>query len=150
MKADFSAVKTGKYRKHPEARCKVMGMWVAYYNAYQDTEAERKAWLPVEKSNARVLMIAGDEDEAWPAEYSVKVLQKYLEDANYEKDVKVIIYPHGSHLNGLMPNKEREKKLYRMIPFIGLMYKTFGKYRKENVSYFEQSEKEIIDWICES
>ena len=48
----------------------------------------------------------------------------------------------------IMPNKEREKKLYRMIPFIGLMYKTFGKYRKENMSYFEQSEKEIISWIA--
>lgn len=62
---------------------------------------------------------------------------------------RVVIYPHGSHLNGLMPNREREKKLYRMIPIIGLMYKTFGKYRKENMKYFEQSEKEIIDWIRE-
>ena len=58
---------------------------------------------------------------------------------SYEKDVKVIVYPHGSHLNGLMPNKQREKKLYRMIPLIGLMYKTFGKYRKENMEYFEQA-----------
>ena len=63
------------------------------------------------------------------------------------KDVKTVIYPHGSHLNGLMPNREREKKLYRMIPIIGLMYKTFGKYKKDNLSYFEKSEKEIIDWI---
>ena len=31
-----------------------------------------------------------------------------------------------------MPNREREKKLYRMIPLVGLMYKTFGRYRKEN------------------
>lgn len=34
-----------------------------------------------------------------------------------------------------------------MIPLIGLMYKTFGKYRKENLSYFERSEHEIIEWI---
>ena len=147
VKADFSTVKAGKYGKHPAVSHKVTGMWTAYYNAYQDKEAEHKAWLQVEKTNARILLIAGDEDEAWPAEYSVKALKKYLDDKNYEKEVKVVIYPHGSHLNGLMPNREREKKLYRMIPLIGLMYKTFGRYRKENVAYFEQSEKEIIDWI---
>ena len=64
-----------------------------------------------------------------------------------QKDVKVIVYPHGSHLNGLMPNRDREKKLNWMIPIIGLMNKTFGKYRKDNLRYFEESEKEIIDWI---
>ncbi|MBR3575722.1 MAG: hypothetical protein IKN97_11215 [Lachnospiraceae bacterium] len=46
-----------------------------------------------------------------------------------------------------MPNRDREKKLYRMIPVIGFMYRTFGKYRKENLGYIEESEKEIIDWI---
>ena len=148
VKADFSKIKATKYQKHPAALHKVMGMWSAYYNAYQDKEAEKKAWLQVEKTNARILLIAGDEDEAWPAEYSVKALQEYLKEKNYAKEVKVVIYPHGGHLNGLMPNRKREKKLYRMIPLIGLMYKTFGKYRKENMRYFEESEKEIIEWVC--
>lgn len=148
VKADFSAVNAKRYYKHSAAEHKVMGMWVAYYNAYQDKNAEKKAWLQVEKTNARILLIAGDGDEAWPAEYSVKALQKYLEDKNYDKEVKLIIYPHGSHLNGLMPNKQREKKLYRMLPLVGFMYKTFGKYRKENLRYLEESEKAIIDWIC--
>lgn len=53
----------------------------------------------------------------------------------------------GSHLNGLMPNREREKKLYRMAPLIGLVYRSFGKYRKENMDYFSRSEREIISWI---
>ena len=144
---DFKSVKASKYYKHPNARHRVMGMWIAYYNAYQDKAAERAAWLHLEKTNARILLIAGDEDEAWPAEYSVNALKTYLDDLSYEKDVKVIVYPHGSHLNGLMPNRQREKKLYRMIPLIGLMYKTFGKYRKENMEYFEQTEREVINWI---
>ena len=79
--------------------------------------------------------------------WQAPIVKENLEKIGYEKDIKVVVYPHGSHLNGLMPNREREKKLYRMIPLIGLMYKTFGKYRKENLSYFEKSEKEIIDWI---
>jgi len=145
--ADFSKVKAGKYQRHPDAKCKVTGMWVAYHDAYTDIDKVNAAKLHVEKTSARVLLIAGDEDEAWPAEYSIKVIEKDLKDKGYDKDVKVIVYPHGSHLNGLMPNREREKKLYRMIPLIGLMYKTFGRYRKENLSYFEQSEKEIIEWV---
>lgn len=145
--ADFSKVKAGKYQRHPNVKCKVTGMWVAYHEAYSDTEKVSVAKLYPEKSDARILLIAGDEDEAWPAEFSVREIEKDLNTIGYSKDVKVIVYPHGSHLNGLMPNREREKKLYRMIPLIGLMYKTFGKYKKENLSYFEKSEKEIIDWI---
>ena len=144
---DFGSVKVSKYYRHPAAKCRVTGMWIAYYNAYQNKTAEKKAWLHLEKTNARILLIAGDEDEAWPAEYSVNALKAYLDDLSYEKEVKVIVYPHGSHLNGLMPNRQREKKLYRMIPLIGLMYKTFGKYRKENMEYFEQTEREVIAWI---
>ena len=99
------------------------------------------------ETHARILLIAGSEDEAWPAEYSVEMIRQRLDKADYSKDVKVIVYPHGSHINGLFPNKEREKKLYRMMPLIGLMYKTFSKYKTENLSYIKQTEKEIIEWI---
>ena len=149
VSADFSKIKASKYYKHEGAEHKVLGMWIAYHDAYEDEEKVEKAMLHVERSGARVLLIAGHEDEAWPAEYSVRTIEKNLKAAGYNRDVKVIVYPHGSHLNGLMPNREREKKLYRMIPFIGLMYKTFGKYRKENMRYLEESEKEIIDWILQ-
>ena len=145
--ADFSKVKAMKYQKHPDAKCKVTGMWVAYHDAYADAAKVSKAKLSPEKTDARILLIAGDEDEAWPAEYSVREIKKDLELAEYRKDVKVIIYPHGSHLSGLMPNRKREKKLYRMIPLIGFVYKTFGKYRKENMAYLKQSEREIIKWV---
>ena len=147
VSADFSKVKAAKYQRHPDVKYKVTGMWVAYHDAYLDASKVSAAKLTPEKTDARILLIAGDEDEAWPAEYSVRELEKDLKAAGYVKDVKAIVYPHGSHLNGLMPNKDREKKLYHMIPLIGLMYKTFGKYRKENLSYFEKSEKEIIDWV---
>ncbi len=145
---DFASVKLSKYYKHPDVSHRVTGMWIAYYNTYQDKAAERAAWLHLEKSNARILLIAGAADEAWPAEYSVNALKKYLDDLSYEKDVKVIVYPHGSHLNGLMPNRQREKRLYRMLLLTGLMYKTFGKCRKEK--YFDNTEREVIDWIVNS
>lgn len=135
------------YLKHPATAHKVTGMWVAYYEAYQDKDREQKAWLPIEKTNARVLLIAGGADEAWPAEYSVNVLKSYLERKNYTHDFKAIVYPNVSHLTGMMPNKEREKKLYRLIPLIGFMYKSFGKHKKECMEAFAKSEEEIINWL---
>jgi len=147
VKADFSKLRATGYYCHPDAKYKVTGMWIAYHDAYMDERAVINAKLSVEKTNARVLLIAGDEDEAWPAEHSVRLIEKDLKDKGYGKDVKVIVYPHGSHLNGLMPNREREKKLYRMIPLIGLMYKTFGKYKELNISYFDNTEKMIIKWL---
>lgn len=53
-----------------------MAMWIAYYNAYQNKAAEKAAW---------------------PAAYSVTALKAYLDELSYEKEVKVIVYPHGNH-----------------------------------------------------
>ncbi|MBQ8093361.1 MAG: hypothetical protein IJ242_07290 [Clostridia bacterium] len=147
VRADFSGGKAGKYQRHPMARHKVTGMWAAYYDAYQSEAAVLAVRLEAEKTGARVLMIAGQEDEAWPSELSVIEMERHLKDSGYEKEVKTVFFPHGSHLGGLMPNQTREKMLYRMIPLIGFMYKTFGKYRSENMKYIAESEKEIIDWI---
>lgn len=147
VRADFSKIKTSKYYKTDIVPHKVLGMWLAYYKAYQDKTAEEKAHLELEKTDARILLIAGGADEAWPAEYSVSYIEEYLRKKNYGKEYKSIIYPNVSHLTGMMPNKERERKLYRMIPLIGIMYKSFGKHKKECMAAFEQSEKEIIDWL---
>ena len=150
VRADFSRRKAGKYYKHPAASHPVTGMWCAYFEAYQGRDRIKLAMLHPEKSGARILMIAGEMDEAWPSGYSVKLLQGVLKEVSYPQEVKTIFYPHGSHLTGLMPNREREKKLYRIIPLIGLMYRSFGRYRKENLDYFAQSEQEIIRWVMET
>lgn len=147
VRADFSVVKAARYQSHPAVKYRVTGMWAAFYDAYRNESNVQKAKLNVEKTGARVLLIAGQEDEAWPSEYSARMIKDQLNNCGYEKEVKVVLFPHGSHLTGLMPNGEREKGLYRMIPLIGLMYKTFGKYRKENLRYFADSEQEIIQWV---
>lgn len=150
VKADFSRWRAGKYVKHSAADYPVTGMWCAYHEAYQDRARVESAMLHPEKSGARILMIAGERDEAWPSAASVRQMQEALKETKYPYEVKTIIYPHGSHLTGLMPNREREKTLYRMIPLIGLMYKSFGRYRKENLEYFEQSESAVVAWIKEN
>lgn len=51
-------MKGSKYYKTESVSHKVMGMWLAYYEAYQDKAAEEKAHLEIKKTNARILMIA--------------------------------------------------------------------------------------------
>lgn len=145
--ADFSKGNAAKYQTHPAAAHKVMGMWAAYYDAYQDKAREQRAWLPIEKTNARVLLIAGGADEAWPAEYSVRAIYAYLERKHYDHDFKAIVYPNVSHLTGMMPNRQREKWLYRMIPLIGVLYKSFGRYPQACMQALVQSEAEIVNWL---
>ena len=147
VRPDFSKEKVLKYRELPGMQYKVTGMWAAFQKAFEDKKAEQRAMLLPERSNARILIIAGAEDEDWNSVYSVGKIEEHLKNVNYEHAVKSVIFPHGSHLCGLLPNPEREKKLYRLMPLIGIMYKSFGKYRKENLEYFAQAEKEIIEWV---
>lgn len=84
---------------------KVMGMWLAYYEAYQDKAAEEKAHLEIQKDKCKNI------DDCGRCRRSVA------------------------------------RRLYRMIPLVGMMYKSFGKHKKECMAAFEQSEKEIINWL---
>ncbi len=147
VSADFSDGKANRYQKTPNADYPVMGMWISYYQAYQDKVREQKAFLPLEKSNARILLVAGDKDEAWPSAYSVREIETYLAEIKYEKEVKAVIYENVSHLTGMMPNRKREKLLYHLLPFVGFMYKSFGKHQKECLTAAIDAEKMIIDWI---
>ena len=147
IKEDFSGGGMNKYIYSKEAGRKVTKMWQAYYDAYQNKELEEKAALHLEKTGARIIMIAGTGDEMWYSDYSVRYLKQRLDSANYEKEYKTVIFPNVSHLTGIVPNKEREKMLYFLLPLIGIFYKSLGKYKKECMEAFAQSEKEIIDFI---
>jgi dienelactone hydrolase len=149
VKPDFSKNNVMKYSYDARAGRSVMGMWSDYMDAYEDREREKQAEIPLEKTNARILMIAGTGDEAWPSEYSVQYLKEQLDHVGYTKDYKAVIYPNASHLLGMMPNREREKWLYRMIPVIGLAYRQFRTHKKECMQALEESEMEIIRWMEE-
>lgn len=147
VKADFSARKTGKYYFDTQAGRKVTGMWISFRDAYQDKEAEQQADIHIEELNARILLLAGTGDEAWPSDYSVNYLKKRLKESQYSKDYKAVLYPNASHLLGMMPDKEKNKWLYRMLPLFGLMYKSFNKNREDCLKALEASEREIIEWL---
>ena len=147
VRADFSTGGMGKYVYDESAGRKVTKMWIAYRDGYLDKDKETKAALHLEKTGARILLVAGTGDEAWPSDYSARYIKRTLDNTNYENDYKLLLYPNASHLIGMMPNKERNKWIYRMIPIRGLMYKSFASHKKECMQALEQSEKEIINWI---
>lgn len=149
LRVDFSSGSMGKYVYDEGAERKVTKMWIAYRDGYLDKEKEMKAAFHLENTGARILIVAGTGDEAWPSDYSARYIKRNLDNAGYENDYKVLLYPNASHLIGMMPNKERNKWLYRMIPIIGLMYKSFASHKSECMNALEQSEKEIINWILE-
>ena len=144
---DFSCGRITSYTYDERAGRKVTRMWSAFRDAYDDSERESAAALQLEKSGARILMIAGGQDEDWHADYSVNYIKNRLDAVGYDKDYKVIVYPVAGHLIGMMPNKQRERKLYLALPLIGLFYRSFMHDKKGCLEAFEQSEKEIISWL---
>lgn len=147
VQTDFSSRKMAKYYYDAQAGRKVTGMWIAYRDSYQDKAAEETADLKPYETGARILLIAGMGDEAWPSDYSANYIKNQLDKVHYDKDYKLCLYPNASHLIGVMPDREREKKLYRLMPFLGILYKSFGTHKADCLKALEESEKQIVDWI---
>lgn len=145
--ADFSSGGMIRYVYDSEAGRKVTRMWCAYRDAYRDKEKESRAALHIEKTGARVLMIAGGHDEAWWSEYSVRYMKRRLDEAVYDRDYRALIFPKASHLIGMMPNRKRERILYAAVPLIGLAYRSFLTDRALCLKAFGMSEREIIKWL---
>lgn len=143
----FNSGFMGKYVYDNEAGRKVTNMWIMYRDAFKDKRREEAANFHLETSEARILLIAGAEDEVWPSEYSIKYIKSGLERAGYNHEYKILIYPNASHLIGIMPSKKRNRWLYRAIPIIGLLYRSFAKHREDCMNALEESEREIVHWI---
>lgn len=150
VKADFTKYKTMKYYYDSCVGYKVTGMWKSYRDAYEDKKAETEANIHIEKLNARILLLAGTGDEMWPSSYSVKYLEKVLQEHHYHREYKAVLYEGASHLLGIMPDRKRNFMLYKMIPFIGIFYRRFRENRNACMDALEQSEKEIVEWIRNS
>lgn len=119
-------------------------MYQAFKDAYQDKVLEEKAAIPIEQLKARLLFIASEGDESWPAAYSVGYMKERLTKNNYAYPFKVLLFKESGHLIGIMPKKEEHKWLYRLMP---LTYARERKNRKACDQARLETEKAIIDWI---
>lgn len=149
VRADFTKYKAMKYYYDSRVGRMVTGMWRSYRDAYDDKSTEEKADIHIEKTNARILLLAGTGDEMWHSEYSVKYLERTLRERNYPKEYKSVLYDGASHLLGVMPDREKNPWLYRMAPLIGLFYRSFGNDKAACMRALEQSEKEVISHISD-
>ena len=147
VRPDFSAGGMMRYHSDPAAGRPVTRMWTAYHEAYRDKAAEQKAALHLEKSNARILLAAAETDEVWPSAYSAMYLRDGLRACGCQTPYKLLLYPGASHLLGIMPSREKNKALYRALPMIGLLYRSFAVNRQACLQALEQSEGEIVRWL---
>lgn len=147
VNADFTKYKTMKYYRDSRTGYKVTGMWKSYRDAYADKKAESEADIHIEKSDARILILAGTGDEMWPSDYSVKYLEKSLRENYYGREYKAKLYEGAGHLLGMMPGRKQNPMLYKMIPLIGIFYRRFRDNHNACMDALEQSEKEIVEWI---
>lgn len=144
---DFSQGGMMRYVYDSEAGRRVTRMWCAYRDAYKDKARVETAALRLEKTGARILMVAGDSDEVWPSDCSVRYLKKRLDRIGYGKEYRALIFPKAGHLIGMMPNRKREKLLYAAIPLVGLVYRSVMKNKAASMKALELSEREIIKWL---
>jgi dienelactone hydrolase len=119
-------------------------MWQAYHDAYMEKEVEDKAALPVEQMKADVLFVASEDDESWPAAYSVRYMEKRLKDNNYTYKYKSLIYKNASHLLGITPNLKKHFIVKLMLP-IG--FSNERRHRKDCFEARSNSQQEIINWL---
>ncbi len=136
-----------KYVFDEDVKRDVTNMWEIYKKSYKDKLRESKAYYELEKSNCRYLFVAGSDDEVWPSEYSINFMLNKLDNAGYKKEYKALIYPHGSHIIGMIPSRDKYKWQKRMLWLIGKIYKSFSLYRSESTRAINESEKAITDFI---
>lgn len=121
-------------------------MWQAFNDAYKDKILEKESAIPIENINSRILMIASDSDESWPAEYSVRYMCKRLKASKFTYKYESLIYPNASHVLGVLPKKKSHKLLYMLMP---LAFRNERKFKNDCERARVLSEKEIIKWIKE-
>ena len=121
-----------------------LDMRSAFEAAYQDSEKEKEAAIPVEDIPGSLLILASDGDETWPADYSAKYMEKRLKKNREPDTFKVIVYKKASHILGLLPDESTQNWLYR---FSRISYTSLRKYPKECVKALEQSQQEILTFL---
>lgn len=101
--------------------------------------------IPVEQIQGRVLFIASELDEAWPAAYSVKRMESRLTENQFPNPHKALIFEKAGHLVGIMPDTRK----HLLVPLISLAFKQERSCRKDCKAAREQSQNEIIKWLQE-
>lgn len=117
-----------------------MKMYAMFQTAYSTM---KKGELEVEKIKGKLLFIASEKDEAWPAIESINKMEKRLENQHFVYEHRAIIYKDASHLAGITPNMKKHK----LLQLIKFYFRQERKCRKACQEARKESEAEILNWI---
>ena len=137
-----------RYVYDQEAGRRVMRCWQACRDAYKDSQLEEAGMLRLDQTCARILLVYSMTDEQWDADYAAHRLVKTLLDHDFDREFKNLCFPEASHLLGVMPSRERNRKLFRWMPLLhGREFRNLRRDPKGCFMDMEQSEQVIIQWL---
>ncbi|HEX3027796.1 MAG TPA: acyl-CoA thioester hydrolase/BAAT C-terminal domain-containing protein [Clostridia bacterium] len=119
-----------------------MKMYEIFQSAYKDTA---RGNIPVEQIQGRILFIASQMDESWPAAYSTKMMESRLVKNQFLYPHKSLVFEKSGHLVGIVP----DTKKHRLIPLILLTFRQERRHPKECRMAREKAESEIVRWLEE-
>ena len=76
---------------------------------YENATLTEESRIKVENMKADVLLVAPERDNEWPSPVAVRRIKQKLSETSYPYRVKVVIYPHASHLLGTNPPESWKK-----------------------------------------
>jgi len=115
----------------------------------KDEEENREASIPVEKIKARVLLIAGGDDQLWPSEHSVKMMEEKLRKAHCDSHQnRYLYYKDAGHFSAFPYSfVNLPANVYMKVG--GGMTMTFGGSKSANAAAARDSWREIQEFLKE-
>ena len=109
-----------------------------------DDELFSRALIPLQQAGCRILILASDADETWPAAESAVYLRKLLKKTEYSHPYQVIIYKNASHILGILPEEDAAARMKR---FSRIMYTSMLHHSRECLKAITQSQEEILSFL---
>lgn len=102
----------------------------------RDKEVKPETLIPIEKTQAPVLMLSSKHDEVWPSFESAAYMEKKLTEIHFPYNHKHIAYEHISHA------------LLTRLPLIyRYAFKSERQHPKECAKDREALKKELLSWV---
>ena len=87
------------YRESPERPFDYVDNTARYERSRGDHPAEAAAArIPIERSNARLLLIGSDRDEVWPSGAMVRSIEQAMARSGKAGNVRLLVFPTAGHL----------------------------------------------------
>lgn len=103
---------------------------INFYLGALDKPIDELAIIPLEKSNARIVLLSGGKDQVWPSGFMTESIKKRLKLMNHDKQLLCVNYPDAGHgfLIPFRTDDEKKKILAGIEPNIGFLGGTINAF----------------------